>query len=221
MSGATSPFCAAIERLASAKGRGRLGTRRLAEGQLMCAADDPDLEDDGLLVVRSGRLRCFTSFEGKELTLFTLDPNDVVFVEAGFMLEARRDCTFWVMSLSAFREAALDEPLLALSAVDVFERMLRKSVRMVEDMAFFDVRRRLIRALCETADRDGRSAEAGVVIDRLPNAEAFATEIGATRQTVSTVFAELMRAGLMERAGASSLVIADIGRLWEKLVVAR
>ena len=121
MSGATSPFCAAIERLASAKGRGRLGTRRLAEGQLMCAADDPDLEDDGLLVVRSGRLRCFTSFEGKELTLFTLDPNDVVFVEAGFMLEARRDCTFWVMSLSAFREAALDEPLLALSAVDVFE----------------------------------------------------------------------------------------------------
>lgn len=210
-----------VDRLIAAQGASRKLPRRLREGQLVCTLDDVDLEDDGLIAIRSGRLRCFSSFEGKELTLFTLDEGDALFVEAGLMLEARRDCEFLAFSMNAFREAAVNEPSLAIELMPVFERMLRKSVRMVEDMAFFDVRHRLIRALCETADRDGRHADQGVVIDHLPNAEEFANEIGATRQTVSTALSELMRAGLLYRHGGSSMVISDLGRLRDKLAAAR
>jgi DNA-binding FadR family transcriptional regulator len=85
-------------------------------------------------------------------------------------------------------------------------------------MAFHGVKHRLIRALCDTADRVGRHAEHGVVIDQLPNAEDFAMQIGATRQSVSTVIAELVRSGLLYRFGTGSLVISDLGRLRQELV---
>ena len=163
--------------------------------------------------MRSGRLRCFASVDGKELTLFTLDAGDALPLHANSMFEVKKDGEIVVMSGKAFQEIAQADPDLARSAMPAISRMLQRATRMTEDIVFRCVRYRLIRALCEAAERDGRRDADGVVLDAPPSAEEFAMQIGATRQSVSTIIAELIRDRLIQppRRGARSQSPTSIG----------
>ena len=156
-----NPLSAIVERLLK-DGHGRLFSQRsLRGGQIVYGGDES--ADGDLLIVRSGRLRCFTSFEGKELTLYMLEAGDAVYLHGGAMLEVRTAADILLASPAAFRQLALIEPELALAVLPALDRLTRKTVRMFEDIAFHGVKHRLIRALCDTADRVGRHAEHGVV----------------------------------------------------------
>ena len=214
-----NPLLEIIERLLK-DGSGRQITQRSVRGGQIIYGGDAAADGD-LLIVRSGRLRCFTSFEGKELTLYMLEAGDALYLHGGAMLEVRNAADIVTVSPAAFRQLALIEPELALAVLPALDRLTRKSVRMIEDIAFHGVKHRLIRVLCDTADRIGRPAEGGIVIDHLPNAEDFAMQIGATRQSVSTVIAELVRSGILYRFGGGSMVISDLGRLRRELADVR
>lgn len=213
-------LCEIVDRMAKGPSARCLRVRQVAVGQLVHGAEGPDGEQ-GLLVVRSGRLRCFVSSEGRELTLFMLEAGDAIRLHPGSMLDVRRAGEIVTIDMATFRRLALEDPELALSAMPVIDRMLQNSIRLIEGMAFHGVKHRVIRALCDTADRDGRPAEAGIVIDAPPNAEDFAMQIGTTRQSVSTVLAELIRCGILHRFGGGSMVISDLGRLRRELTSVR
>jgi CRP-like cAMP-binding protein len=195
--------------------------RSLPEGRLIYGADEDFDEDFALVFVRSGRLRCFSSFEGKEMTLFVMEAGDAVALHPDTLLEVKKPAEIVVLGLSALRELAHVDPDLVVAVLPLLDRMMQRSIRLVEDMAFHGVKHRLIRALCDTADREGRRGANGVVLDAVPNTEDFAMQIGATRQSVSTVLAELVRCGIVHRYGAGSLVISDLGRLKRELVSVR
>jgi CRP/FNR family transcriptional regulator, carbon monoxide oxidation system transcription regulator len=195
--------------------------RTLPEGRLIYGADEGVDGEFSLLFVRSGRLRCFSSFEGKEMTLFRMEAGDAVSLHPDTVLEVKKAAEVVVVGLPVFRQLARIEPDLAVAALPLLDRMLQGSIRLVEDMAFHGVKHRLIRALCDRADREGRHGAQGVVLDTVPNAEDLAMQIGATRQSVSTVLAELVRCGIVHRYGAGSLVISDLGRLKQELVSVR
>ncbi|WP_165498251.1 Crp/Fnr family transcriptional regulator [Siculibacillus lacustris] len=210
-----------VDRLLKQGATRHLTTRSLPAGHLIYGSDEDLDGGSGLLFVRSGRVRCFVSFEGKEMTLFMLEAGDAISLNTGSMLEIKKDAEIVLLAMPAFRQLALLDPELALAAVPLLDRVLQKSIRIIEDMAFHGVKHRLIRALCDTADRDGRRGEHGIVIDTMPNAEDFAMQIGATRQSVSTILAELVRCGIVHRFGAGSMVISDLGRLKQELVSVR
>ncbi len=214
-----NPLSAIVERLLK-DGHGRLfGQRSMRAGQIVYGGDGT--VDGDLLIVRSGRLRCFTSFEGKELTLYMLEVGDAIYLHGGAMLEVRTAADEVLASPAVFRQLVLAEPELALAVLPALDRLAQKSIRMIEDIAFHGVKHRFIRVLCDTADRIGRPAEEGIVIDHLPNAEDFAMQIGATRQSVSTIIAELVRSGILYRFGGGSMVISDLGRLRQELADVR
>ncbi|MEF2074574.1 helix-turn-helix domain-containing protein [Consotaella aegiceratis] len=208
-------------RLLRVAGKGQISVRKTKAGTLIYGAEEVEEGEESLFVVKSGRVRCFTSFEGKELTLFTLDSGDAMMLHERSMLEAKKDGEVVMVTMATFRQLAKADPELALRVVPEIERRLEKSIQMIEEMAFHGARYRLVRTLCETADRDGRKANRGVVIDIAPHGEDLAMQIGATRQTVSTVLAELVRCGVLQRNGNSSLVIPDINRLKAELAVQR
>lgn len=212
-------LCEIVERILKRPTGPRLTARSLSAGQLVYgAADDAP---DGLLVVRSGRLRAFLSCGGKEMTLFSLDAGDAVRLHSETLLEAGRDSEIVVIPTELFQSLAQSDPDLALAAMPVIDRMLQRSIRLIEDMAFRDVRQRLIRVLCDTADRDGLDADEGILIREPPRAEDFAMQIGTTRQSVSTVMAELIRDGILHRFASGAMVISDLGRLRRRLATAR
>lgn len=214
-----NPLLEIVERLLC-DGAGRLfALRSVRVGQIIYGGEATS--DGDLMIVRSGRLRCFTSFEGKELTLYMLEAGGAMHLHGGAMLDVRAAAEIAVISPGALRQLVLAEPELALALLPALDRLTQKSIGMIEDIAFHGVKHRLIRALCDTADRVGRPAEQGIVIDQLPNAEDFAMQIGATRQSVSTVIAELVRSGILYRFGGGSMVIADLGRLRRELADVR
>jgi CRP-like cAMP-binding protein len=203
-----------VDQLISGPNLYKFDVRRMKAGQLLCGSGDTA---QGLLVVRQGRLRYFSSFEGKELTLFTLDAGDAIPLQLGSMLEAKTDGEIVIISEKLLRGLARSNPDLALSAMSAVSQMLERSLQMVEDMAFRRVKHRLVRALCEAAGRYGRKSGRGIVLDAPPNAEEFAMRIGATRQSVSKMMAELIRSGIVRRIDASAMEIADLKRLEQEL----
>lgn len=211
-------LCEIVDRIAKSPVGPRLTHRTVRAGQLILGSEDENY--DGLLIVRRGRLRSFLSFGGKEMTLFVLDAGDAIRVHAETLLEASRDSEIVLIPMEAYHRLAQSDPDLALTAMPVIDRMLQRSIRLIEDMAFHDVRHRLIRVLCDTADRDGRDAEQGILIAEPPKTEDFAMQICATRQSVSTVMAELIRDGILHRFASGAMVISDLGRLRRQLAPA-
>jgi CRP-like cAMP-binding protein len=206
-----------VDRLLAGPLARQLKVRRIKTGQLIYGTDAEISAAQGFVIVRDGRLRCFASFDGKELTLFTLDPGDVLPISASSIFEAKKDSEIVIMSGKAYRELALSDPDLARSAMPAISRMLQKSEQMIEDMVFRGVKYRVIRALCEAAERDGRESTEGIMLDKPPSAEEFAMQIGATRQSVSTVIAGLIRDGIVRRRDASAIAICDLARLKREL----
>ncbi|HXZ17567.1 MAG TPA: helix-turn-helix domain-containing protein [Roseiarcus sp.] len=191
--------------------------RRIKTGQLIYGDDQEKVAEDGLVIVRSGRLRCFASVDGKELTLFTLDAGDALPLHASSMFEVKKDGEVVVLSGKAYQDIMQSDADLARSAMPAMSRMLQRAMRMTEDIVFRCVRYRVVQALCEAAERDGRREEEGVVLDAPPSAEEFAMQIGATRQSVSTIIAELIRDSLIRRRDAAAIVIGDLDRLKHEL----
>jgi CRP-like cAMP-binding protein len=191
--------------------------RRIKAGQLIYGDDEAKVAEDGLVIVRSGRLRCFASVDGKELTLFTLDAGDALPLHSSSMFEVKRDGEVVVMSGKAYQDIVQSDPDLARSAMPAMSRMLQRAMRMTEDIVFRCVRYRLINALCEAAARDGRLTADEIVLDAPPSAEEFAMQIGATRPSVSTIIAELIRDRFIRRRDAAAIVIPDLDRLKQQL----
>ncbi len=217
MQGTPGTLLEIMERLLKGPLARQLKVRHVKTGQLIYGADQELNAAQGLVTVRSGRLRCFASFDGKELTLYTLDPGDALPLNANSMFEAKKDSEIVIISGQAFRDLARSDPDLARTAMPVITRMLEKSEQMIEDMAFRGVKYRVIRALCEAAERDGRPGGEGIVLDKPPSAEDFAMQIGATRQSVSTVIAGFIRDGIVRRLDLPAIAICDLARLKREL----
>lgn len=199
------------------EGRGTIHFRRMNVGQLIHGADLLDECGEAVLIFASGRYRCFASHEGRELTLFTLGCGDAFPLRADLVVEVCGEGDVAIIHRALFKRLVADHPEFGGSVLSVIETLLNRSISMVGDMAFRSVRHRVIRHICALAERDGRETPSGVVIDTAPIGDELATAIGAARQSVSTVLAELIRAGDIVRPTARSLVIPNINGLRAEL----
>ncbi len=195
--------------------------RKMKVGQLVYGVNLMDETGEAILMVASGRYRCFASHEGKELTLFTLGPGDAVPLQPEMVVEVRKEGEATVIPRATFRRLTRDHPEFGMCILPAVEKMLNRSLTMVGEMAFRSVRYRLIRYLCDMAEHDGRQTSAGVVIDAAPHGDDLAMAIGAARQSVSTVLAELIRTGDVQRPTPRTFVIPNIESLKEELRVLR
>ena len=189
-------------------------------GQIVYGGDET--VDGDLLIVRSGRLRCFTSFEGKELTLYLLEAGDAVYLHGGAMLEVRTAADIVLASPSAFRQLALAEPELALAVLSALDRLAQKSTRMIEDIAFHGVKHRLIRALCGPRPTGSgvrpRKASSSTICPTPKILPCRSARRGSRSPPLSPSWCAR---GILYRFGGGSMVISDLGRLRRELADVR
>jgi CRP-like cAMP-binding protein len=74
-----------------------------------------------------------------------------------------------------------------------------------------------MRLICDRAECAGRRTPEGILIETDMHAEDFAMMVGTTRQSVSTIFTELDRTGLIRRPNRKQLLIPDLARLKKEL----
>lgn len=181
-------------------------------GQLLYGANLADACGEAILVFASGRYRCFASHEGRELTLFRLGCGDAIPLGTDLVVEVCADGDAAVIPRTLFQKLVQKYPEFGNCVMSVIEGLLGRSLSMVGDMAFRSVRHRVIRHICTVAEHEGRKTPTGVAIEAASGDE-LAAAIGAARQSVSTVLAELIRSGDMFRPSPRTFIIPDIERL--------
>jgi len=92
-------------------------------------------------------------------------------------------------------------PEVALALVDECERRLSRVKSLAWGLATTDVESRLHRLLLDLARDQGEVSAAGTVIAHFPTQQELAGRIGACRETVSRIVADLARQGLLTLQG--------------------
>jgi CRP-like cAMP-binding protein len=157
-----------------------------------------------VLVVK-GRVRAVRRTEGgREMTLEAHRAGDLI-VEAIFDAtgELAND---WVASETTLllfipRDEFIAQlrgvPDAAIALARDLDRRLSRVKRLACDLALADVQTRLFRALARLAREEGEPSPDGTVIRKCPTQQEIGNEIGACRETVSRMIAELARQQLV------------------------
>jgi CRP-like cAMP-binding protein len=92
-------------------------------------------------------------------------------------------------------------PLAAMTMIKDLERRLNRVKSLASGLATSDVESRLYRLLLTLARDEGKTVPEGTQITRSPTQQDLASRIGACRETVSRIVAELSRQQLLSLEG--------------------
>jgi CRP-like cAMP-binding protein len=162
-----------------------------------------------VLVVKGSLRSVRRTDNARELTLETFRPGDLVadsvlFPDAampGDGLVAAETCLLLFIPRDEFLTALSSVPQAALSLIRDLERRLNRVKLLASGLATSDVESRLYRLLFNLARDEGQSADAGTVISRSPTQQDLASRIGACRETVSRIVADLARQQILTLEG--------------------
>lgn len=170
---------------------------------------DPTTNNPQLYLLKKGRVRLFkVSEDGRQLTLGLLGKGNI-FGETESLstgsgsasVEALDDALVCVLGKDDFEAILLKRPAVALKMVSILTQRIREAEELVENLAFHDVRYRVVYLLAKLAQQFG-SAEDGTVagytqLDLALSHADLANMIGATRESVSMVLSQLAKEGVV------------------------
>lgn len=174
----------------------------------------PDETENMVFIVETGRVRIYRAWEDKEFDLGILGPGDLFATHTGTFVQALDDTELLLTDVKTFRTRMLDHPEVAIAMVRVLGDILKTSFDIIDGLAFKDANSRLVAFLLSQGLDHGRHlAGGGIDVTIGLSVEQTARLVGASRQTVSTLLNDLIRAGLLERAGMGRYIIPDPERL--------
>lgn len=174
----------------------------------------PMHQENLIFIVAKGRARIYLAYEDKEFTLAILDRGDVYSTHTRAFVSALEDTQLLCAETSQVRRHMLSLPEFTGAMVSVLGEVLKHSIGIIDDLAFHDVQTRLVRFLRFVAARGGEAQPGGGTLVNLGlTNEQFASLLGTTRQTVSTMLNMLEREGVMELRGRGTIFIPDMAAL--------
>lgn len=182
----------------------------------------PTADPQSLYLLESGRVRIYRlSPAGAEATLGFIAPGEVFGELAAFgdyqresFASAQIASVIWKLPADLFREWVRTRPRLVIEVTrQIGERMKRVESR-VESLVFRNVRSRVALLLLELSEDFGHKEDGHLVLELGLSQEELATLVGTTRQSVSTVIAQLKESGVLRQQG-QRIELLDPARLRE------
>ncbi len=162
-----------------------------------------------LLVVKGCLRSVRRTDNARELTLETFRPGDLIAdtvlfpdsVPQGDGLVAAETSLLLFIPRDDFLTTLASVPQAALALIRDLERRLNRVKLLASGLATSDVESRLYRLLFNLARDEGQAAAEGTVIPRSPTQQDLASRIGACRETVSRIVADLARQQILSLEG--------------------
>ena len=164
--------------------------REYQRGDVLFWEDDPC---DGLHIIESGSAKIYRlSPQGRQYIVRILQEGDTFAEVPAFdggmnpvNVDALELCRVWVINSEKLRALIVAHPVFAQKVLQNFGDMLRNLVRMVSEMAFYQVTHRLARLISEYPD------------EPRPHwtQEQLAAQLGTVREVVARSLKELERSG--------------------------
>jgi len=174
-------------------------------------------EADRVFIVKSGRVRIFLASDVKEFTLAILERGDIYSTHTRAYVAALDDSLLWVMDTAGFHKSLADHPNLAGAMINVLGGLLKNSMSIISGLVFNDVNRRLVEYLLAEARASDERHDDGILVRLDLTTEQVAQIVGSTRQTVSVLINDLVRAGDIEKVERGVFLVPDTGRLEARL----
>ncbi len=168
--------------------------REYQRGDVLFWEGDPC---DGLHIVEHGSAKIFKlSPQGRQYIVRILQEGDTFSEVPAFdegtnpvNVEALETCRVWVINNQKLHELIMAHPVFAQKVLVNFGKMLRGMVRMVSEMAFYQVTHRLARLIAEMPQE--KSAPHWTQ-------EQLAARLGTVREVVARSMKELERSGAIK-----------------------
>ncbi|MBL8063733.1 MAG: Crp/Fnr family transcriptional regulator [Anaerolineales bacterium] len=152
---------------------------------------------DGLFIMEHGSAKIFRlSPQGRQYIVRILQEGDTFAEVPAFdegtspvNVEALEACQVWVINKDKLHELVMEHPTFAQKVLVNFGRMLRGMVRMVSEMAFYQVTHRLAHLIADIAE-DKSSPQW--------TQEQLAARLGTVREVVARSIKELERSGAIK-----------------------
>lgn len=159
----------------------------VVKGRVRAVRRTEDGRDMTLETYKAGALLAEAIFDSSSVV-----PNDWVAAETSLLLFIPRE---------VFLGQIRNVPEAAMFLIRDLERRLGRVKLIACDLALNDVETRLHNALLRLAREEGEQTPEGWVIKKCPTQQEIGKEIGACRETVSRMIAELGRRGLVLHKG--------------------
>ncbi len=181
-----------------------MNLREYPRGDVLFWEDDPA---NGMYIMEQGSAKIFrTSPQGRQYIVRILQEHDTFAEVPAFdggmhpvNVEALETCRVWEIDGEMLRELVNLYPAFAQKIIRNYSQMLRGMVRMVSEMAFYQVTHRLAR-LIESMPQD-KSAPHWTQ-------EQLAAQLGTVREVVARSLKELERSGAIKMEDRR-ILIAD------------
>lgn len=188
--------------------------REYQRGDVLFWEGDPC---DGLYIMEQGSAKIFRiSPQGRQYIVRILQEKDTFNEVPAFdgapnpvNVEALETCRAWVIESETLRKLVMTHPQFAQKVLVNFGRMLRGMVRMVSEMAFYQVTHRLARLIADDLPQEKNAPQW--------TQEQLAARLGTVREVVARSLKELERSGAI-RIEDRRIQIADkeIFRQWSQ-----
>jgi len=162
-------------------------------------------EGEDVFFIRSGAVQIYTFDGTKKVILAYLGEGEYFGEMAMIKPGARRSASaeaaqltkVYALKRSAFERLILDHPRLAFYLLDDTMERLRRANQQIYDLTFLNVRTRIMKRLLRLAQEHGTKTPDGLLIGIKVTHQQMAEMVGAVRETVTKVFAELQDEGLI------------------------
>lgn len=173
---------------------------------------------ESLYVIESGSVRIYVSDEqGGEITIFVQGPGS--YIGEISLLDgaprtasaiAQEDTRVLVISKSSFFECVSQNPQIAFHIIQSVTRRLRKATNDIRNLALKNVYQRLADKLIElSVDQDGTRQ-----LPRKYSQQELANMIGASREMVGKILAELGSGGYINADGPHLKIVKELPHDW-------
>ncbi len=168
--------------------------REYQRGDVLFWEGDPC---DGLHIIEQGSAKIFKlSPQGRQYIVRILQEGDTFAEVPAFdegtnpvNVEALETCRVWVINTEKLHKLIQEHPVFAQKVLANFGKMLRGLVRMVSEMAFYQVTHRLARLIAELPQEKSAPHWAQ---------EQLAARLGTVREVVARSMKELERSGAIK-----------------------
>jgi len=187
-----------------------LSPQTFLKGSYIC---QPGQEANLIFILASGRVRVYLGYEDKEFNLGILTKGDIYSTHTRTFVQALEDTEVLMTDVTTFRRKMAKDPEVTKAMVRVLGNIIQTSFSIIDGLVFKDANSRLVALLAGEARRHGVEEDGGVKITIDLSVEQIARLVGSSRQTVSTLLNDLVRADLLVRADRGSFLIPDISLL--------
>ncbi|ODA41632.1 Crp/Fnr family transcriptional regulator [Desulfosporosinus sp. BG] len=161
---------------------------------------EPDSKDNFIMIVLEGKVRIYLAYpDGKEFTVAFLEQGDIYSSHSKTFAEAREATKILTINAQAFHLFMLNNPAILISMVKALGDSLGNTLRIIENLAFLDIDKRLARFLLDAAKEKGVVGQEGTFINLGLSVEDIALAVGSSRQTASMLLNRWERDGVIRR----------------------